>query len=203
VVGMSACLGAVVRAPITSILIVFEMTHEFTFVPVLMLAAVCSQAISRLLLPDNFYSDVLRRDGVHLEKIIPPRTLAQWQQQEAASIANFRPVLLSSLDNTTVSELLAAHAHSRFPWTQDGQLRGIVSRTELQEYLDSGHVPVPAPMASILPEDSIATARQKLIDSDHGLLVLTRDGDSQPMAVLTLHDLLRAEDRAVEIQERD
>jgi Voltage gated chloride channel len=31
VAGMSACLGAVVRAPITSILIVFEMTHQFAF----------------------------------------------------------------------------------------------------------------------------------------------------------------------------
>jgi len=31
VAGMSACLGAVVRAPITSILIVFEMTHQFSF----------------------------------------------------------------------------------------------------------------------------------------------------------------------------
>ena len=33
VVGMSACLGAVVRAPVTGILIVFEMTHEFSIVP--------------------------------------------------------------------------------------------------------------------------------------------------------------------------
>ena len=38
VVGMSACLGAVVRAPVTGILIVFEMTNEFYLVPALMLA---------------------------------------------------------------------------------------------------------------------------------------------------------------------
>jgi CIC family chloride channel protein len=44
VVGMSACLGAVVRAPVTGILIVFEMTHEFSLVPALMVGALVSQA---------------------------------------------------------------------------------------------------------------------------------------------------------------
>jgi CIC family chloride channel protein len=47
VVGMSACLGAVVWAPVTGILIVFEMTHEFALVPVLMIGALVSQAVSR------------------------------------------------------------------------------------------------------------------------------------------------------------
>ena len=39
VVGMSACLGALVGAPVTGILIVFEMTHEFSLVPALMIPA--------------------------------------------------------------------------------------------------------------------------------------------------------------------
>ncbi|HXM01871.1 MAG TPA: chloride channel protein [Chthoniobacterales bacterium] len=47
VADMSARLGAVVRAPITSILIVFEMTHQFAFVPLLMIGALASQAVSR------------------------------------------------------------------------------------------------------------------------------------------------------------
>ncbi len=42
VAGMSACLGAVVRAPATSILIVFEMTHDFALVPLLMFGALVS-----------------------------------------------------------------------------------------------------------------------------------------------------------------
>ncbi|HEY3662061.1 MAG TPA: chloride channel protein, partial [Chthoniobacterales bacterium] len=42
IIGMSACLSAVVRAPFTSILIVFEMTHQFSLVPALMLGALVS-----------------------------------------------------------------------------------------------------------------------------------------------------------------
>ena len=43
--GMSACLGAVVQAPVTAILIIFEMTHQFALVPGLMLAGLVSQVM--------------------------------------------------------------------------------------------------------------------------------------------------------------
>lgn len=62
VAGMSACLGAVVRAPITSILIGFEMTHQFSFVPLLMIGAITSQAISCCLCRTDFYSGVIEQD---------------------------------------------------------------------------------------------------------------------------------------------
>ncbi|MCJ7525343.1 MAG: chloride channel protein, partial [Candidatus Aminicenantes bacterium] len=55
VVGMSACLGATVRAPLTSILIVFEMTHQFSLVPSLLLATIISQATARFAGKLNFY----------------------------------------------------------------------------------------------------------------------------------------------------
>jgi CIC family chloride channel protein len=59
VAGMSACLGAVVRAPVTSIMIVFEMTHDFALVPPLMLGALISQFVSRRCCKENFYSQVI------------------------------------------------------------------------------------------------------------------------------------------------
>ena len=45
--GMSACLGAVVQAPVTGILIIFEMTHQFALVPGLMLAGLVRPRSSR------------------------------------------------------------------------------------------------------------------------------------------------------------
>jgi H+/Cl- antiporter ClcA len=76
VAGMSACLGAVVRAPITSILIVFEMTHQFAFVPLLMIGALASQAVSRAFCHTNFYSEILERDGIDLDQHIPIKSWA-------------------------------------------------------------------------------------------------------------------------------
>ena len=76
---MSACLGAVVRAPVTGILIVFEMTHEFSLVPALMIGALISQGISRRMTRANFYDAILEQDGYKLEKLLPPRDLRSWQ----------------------------------------------------------------------------------------------------------------------------
>jgi CIC family chloride channel protein len=100
VVGMSACLGAVVRAPVTGILIVFEMTHEFSLVPALMLGALVSQAISRKLSRYSFYEEILVQDGHRLDHVIPPRDLQSWQQLPVSAVATFQPVAV--LDSSTV-----------------------------------------------------------------------------------------------------
>ncbi|MBV9643606.1 MAG: chloride channel protein [Verrucomicrobia bacterium] len=89
VAGMSACLGAVVRAPITSILIVFEMTHQFSFVPLLMIGTIASQAVSRSLCHTNFYSEIIERDGIELERLMPPRSLVSLQSRPISTLANF------------------------------------------------------------------------------------------------------------------
>lgn len=66
-VGMTACLGAVVRAPITSILIVIEMTWQIHVLPALMVAAVISVFLNRTFFAGNFYDEALRQDGVVIE----------------------------------------------------------------------------------------------------------------------------------------
>ncbi len=65
-VGMTACLGAVVRAPLTSILIVVEMTWQFHALPALMIAAVIGAWLNRLCFAGNFYDAALKQDGVVL-----------------------------------------------------------------------------------------------------------------------------------------
>jgi CIC family chloride channel protein len=77
--GMSACLGAVVQAPVTAILIIFEMTHQFALVPGLMLAGLVGQAIARPLNRLNFYDEILHQDGHDVEHVVPPRDLRSWQ----------------------------------------------------------------------------------------------------------------------------
>ena len=123
VVAMSACLGAVVRAPLTSILIVFEMTHEFALVPALLVGALISQTISRKLLHHSFYEQVLLEDGHTMRTFMPPRDLRGWRNYPVSAIANFQPVVLQPADLASSDALrakLAAHpAFERFPpWQQ-------------------------------------------------------------------------------------
>ncbi len=64
--GMTACLCSVVRAPITSILIVMEMTQQLNALPGLMVAAVIGAFLNRYVLGENLYDAVLRQDGIDL-----------------------------------------------------------------------------------------------------------------------------------------
>ena len=70
--GMSACLGAVVMAPVTAILIIFEMTHQFALIPGLMLAGHrCMPAWLPVRMNHaNFYREILIQDGHQMEHII-------------------------------------------------------------------------------------------------------------------------------------
>jgi CIC family chloride channel protein len=63
VTAISACLAAVVRAPLTSILIVLEMTRLIYAVPLLMIAAVIGVYMNRFAFRDSFYSAALAQDG--------------------------------------------------------------------------------------------------------------------------------------------
>jgi CIC family chloride channel protein len=66
IIGMTACLCSVVRAPITSILIVTEMTQQLQALPALMVAAVIGAFLNRYCLGENLYDAALRQDGIHL-----------------------------------------------------------------------------------------------------------------------------------------
>jgi CIC family chloride channel protein len=65
-VGMGAFFAAVVRAPITSILIIFEMTRSYRLVLPLMIANMVAYLISRRLQRLPIYEALLEQDGIQL-----------------------------------------------------------------------------------------------------------------------------------------
>jgi CIC family chloride channel protein len=67
VVGMGAMVAAATGAPITAILLVFEMTDDYALMLPLMLATAIAMVVARRLQPDNLYSGWLIRRGIHLE----------------------------------------------------------------------------------------------------------------------------------------
>jgi CIC family chloride channel protein len=199
VVAMSACLGAVVRAPLTSILIVFEMTHEFALVPALLVGAIISQATSRALLTHGFYEQALVDDGQILRTVMPPRDLRSWRQYPVSAIANFHPVVLGSDDlaPAALSAALAAHPFDRFPVAAEpaiGRPAGVLLRDEALAAAAAGRsVPVHTAL-TCLRDETIGRAQALLIESAHGIVLILDAEDGIIVGLLTLHDLLRAQD---------
>lgn len=65
-VGMGALFAGVIRAPITSVLIIFEMTGSYELVLPLMLANAISYVVARRYRPMSIYEALLAQDGVVL-----------------------------------------------------------------------------------------------------------------------------------------
>jgi CIC family chloride channel protein len=193
VVGMSACLGAVVRAPVTGILIVFEMTHEFSLVPALMIGALVSETISRRMNRHNFYDALIRQDGHEIEHVKPPRDLQAWQQLPVSAIANFRPVLFSNLGPEELSKTLKSYPYQRFPVVQAGSVAGILTRKEAESALAEKRSVKLEKAVTCLPTQTIQELQALLIDSTALMVVLLDQPAGKILGLVTLHDLLRAE----------
>ena len=71
-VGMGAVFAASARAPITAVLIIYELTGEYSTILPLMLAIVVATAISARLSPDTIYTLKLRRRGIDVQLRIRP-----------------------------------------------------------------------------------------------------------------------------------
>jgi CIC family chloride channel protein len=68
VVGMGAVFAGIVRAPMTSILIIFEMTGGYGLVLPLMIANMSAFALARHWRHTPIYEALLEQDGIHLDK---------------------------------------------------------------------------------------------------------------------------------------
>jgi chloride channel protein, CIC family len=67
-IGMGAVFAGAARAPITAVIIMFELTGEYTIILPLMAAIVLATGVSHLLASDTIYTLKLRRRGIDLDQ---------------------------------------------------------------------------------------------------------------------------------------
>jgi len=199
-VGMCTCLCAVIRAPLTSLLIVFEMTHEFAMVPPLMVGIILCEAVTRIFGNENFYTSLLLQDGHELVKIHPPRNLQAWQAISAAQIMGSNVISFESDAFEKANEVLESCPYRCFPVKNNGTLAGIVSREDLNKFVKTGHAPYIEPAVTCYPDQTIRELADKFILSPSGVLVVIDEHTKKVLGMLTLHDLLRAQAAVVEEQ---
>ena len=65
-VGMGAVFAGIVRAPMTSVLMIFEMTQDYAVIVPLMIANLVSLFISSRLQRQPIYEALAVQDGIHL-----------------------------------------------------------------------------------------------------------------------------------------
>jgi len=187
-VGMGAVVGAATQAPITAILIVFEMTNDYAIVLPLMMATVIATVVARHVEPDSLYSGWLRRRGEHLEHGADRDVLAGVRVDDVYDRAAPRIAADATIEHLV--EQLGRADRTEYPVVEeDGALLGIVTVAELaraaREAPALGAVLLAADLAGpaecVTPDDTLLEATRKMgvrgvgslpvIDADTGRLL--------------------------------
>ena len=151
------------------------------------------QTIARLADRVNFYDAILEQDGHDLHKIIPPRDLSSWRNLPVGSLANTKPIAITSLQPDHVREVLKRHPYRSFPVILQNVVRGVVTRAELQHALVRGVEPVIENAVLCRANQTLAEIEPHLINSPAGLFLVTQRDQGPVTGLFTLHDLLRAQ----------
>jgi CIC family chloride channel protein len=97
------------------------------------------------------------------------------------------------MSERALKELLAAHPYRHFPVQIDDMVTGVVRRPEIELALAS-HRPVQIePVPTCRPGDTIRGCQSLLIESPTETLVVSDKPEGQALAIVTLHDILRAQ----------
>jgi CIC family chloride channel protein len=129
-VGMGAVFAGIVRAPMTSVLMIFEMTQDYAVIVPLMIANLVSLFIASRLQREPIYEALAVQDGIHL----PSANVRQ--RQGRRQIVRIMHALTESLpSDITVGEALQRANLSKFQtWLvlDSGGVVGVISRHTLE-----------------------------------------------------------------------
>ncbi|MCB8977652.1 MAG: chloride channel protein [Ardenticatenaceae bacterium] len=126
IVGMAAVFSGAARAPITAVLIVFEMSNDYKLILPLMFATVLSTLLAEYMFRDSIYTLKLRLKGISLQR---GRDLDLMQSLQVKEAMTLDPYLVpESMPLPQLGELLQRTHHHSFPVVDDAlNLVGMVS----------------------------------------------------------------------------
>lgn len=129
--GMGAFFSAVGKVPITSIVIVFEMTADFNLVLPLMIGSVVAYLVSSILTDSSLYQRLLEWNGIQPQAEPGSEGL---DEVKAADVMQKKVETLPS--QLTLDEAVKAFSrshHRGFPVVKNGRLVGIVTQSDLSK----------------------------------------------------------------------
>ncbi len=202
-VGMGCMVAAATHAPITAILLVFEMTNDYAIVIPLMLAVVVAYVVERAVESESLYTLWLTRRGERLEHGADRDILAHIAVSEA-----FEPHPRVIPEAAPVPELvryLGSGEQTEFPVVDPGTLLvGVITLADLarvaQNQEDLAPLLVAAdiaqPTESITPEQSLLEAMRRMGVRGSGSLPVV-DAAGRLRGLVTRAHILAAYERAV------
>jgi len=183
-VGMGAVFAGSIRAPITSVLILIEMTGDYGLILPLMIANMIAYGLAHRLQPTPIYDALLEQDGVHLRAT---RGLGVLEQVALEQVLAGKSAWVRFAESTRASELVSARTTQEvYPVLEEtsGRLLGLITdeeldlladERELQPWLSAGDLMRPA--VAVRLRDDLRTALETMLAHDLRRLPVTDQED--------------------------
>jgi CIC family chloride channel protein len=208
-VGMGAAFAGIVRVPLASVIMIFEMTRDYSIIVPLMISNLMSFYISYRLQKEPIYEALAHQDGMHLPSNLKYRE-GMLMVRHAMTAASHR---LSRFDR--LRDALACFSEDRnaCPVIDGSELLGMISQAEIEGAIEHGGgdraladifpnlVPDHAPRDSIRAESfphvhvdhPLDVALRRMAQSKLNVLpVVSRSNVRELRGVVTLQGVLRA-----------
>ena len=199
-IGMGAFLTAVTRAPITGIVMLFELTGNYALVLPLMFACIVAHIVADRIKKGSIYRWLLERDGVNIIETSSPSYLQRASVEDAMTT----DVDTVGPNQTLVRliELFDSTDHNGFPVVDEaGKLVGIVTNEDMHRISTDmkfddflvKNIMTPNPKI-VRPGDNLHTAIIRLYEFKIGRLLVVDENDSQKLVgIITRSDIIHFE----------
>ena len=197
--GMGAMFAAVVRCPFTSLIIIFEMTGNYSLILPLMAGNMLAWQIARRLQPVSIYNALLLQDGVTLRKLPAYRGAKDYRKLPVQSIMTHEVFAIEGSEHPAAALKRITAADKRFhayPVVDaEGGLTGVVARYELKEageHETVAEIIEGQELLAVTTESSIRDAANKMIARNLQQVPVVSPVDPKKMlGWLTLNDIAR------------
>ncbi|HEX3695249.1 MAG TPA: chloride channel protein [Polyangia bacterium] len=168
-VGMGAAFAGIIRAPITSVLIIIEMTNGYSLILPLMIANMLAYLIARHFRPTPIYEALLAQDGIQL-----PSHAAAVHDLDGMSLSQvpldnepYISIAVASLANT-IAARAASSRQGVYPVVNGGRIVGIIRTEDVVGLSGDKAQPVTAgeimrPPVTVRKEDDLKTAVETML----------------------------------------
>jgi H+/Cl- antiporter ClcA/CBS domain-containing protein len=165
VVGMGSMLSATTRSPLLAMIMIFEISLDYSLMPPLMLSCVVAILVARRLHPESIYTEPLRRKGLSVSQ----EAIASEAATERTVGELMRDPVLPVRETSTISEIAERFLKSanNFLPVVDAKYRlvGLVALQDLKEYLGGGDELRGIIAYDIMrPSPSCVTPNQRLLE---------------------------------------
>jgi CIC family chloride channel protein len=201
-VGMGTLFAGIIRAPMTSVFMIFEITQDYQILVPLMVANMLSFAISRRFQPVPVYHALLHQEGVHLPSVGSPAATAG---TTARDVMEEDVTFLAPADSIERAwQWALAHDAPVYLVGTREQLVGSVTHERLATAAASGRGADPVGMLAddgpvhTHPDHPIDVVLQRFAQTGGVLPVVSRSAAQRVEGVVTLQSLARRLRRGAE-----